>query len=355
MKKLTHKSKNQLTVILPLKGRAQFTLRIMKFFNQTNFPYKIIIADGGSSVKIEKILKNKKNFPNINYSYQHFPFDSSYTHYFKKMVISLTKVKTPYVALIDNDCFPVIQGLEDSIAFLDKNKEYSSCRGQHVDFRLIPYPQASMLYGSSIDVDYDYFDKKDSIWKSFTKTNALDRIHEWSYSTSIMHYNVYRIGFLRRAWKFIYKEDCCDLFFAEIVLALFGLAFGKTKVLPSLFILRQQNSPESESKAAIKKMDILDRMLFEKWTKDINRLIFEVANICFKRGDTHSNRFNVEKKIRLALKQHYADRLLPYLLGKKYTSGTNRIKAHKKEKVLIVSPSKKYPQFNYILDFLRND
>lgn len=349
------KSKNQLTVILPLKGRPKFTLRIMKFFNQTNFPYRIIIADGGSNEEIEKKLKNKKNFPNVNYSYQRFPFDSSYTDYFKKMVASLKKVKTPYATLIDNDCFPVIQGLNDSVTFLNNNKEFSSCRGQHVDFRLIPFSQVGMLYGSSIEIDHDYFDKKDSIWRSFTKASPVERISEWSYCTSIMHYNVYRIDSLRRAWKFILKEDCCDLFFAEIALALFGLALGKTKVLPSLFILRQQNSPESESKAAIKKMDILDRMLFEKWTKDINKLILEVTNICFKKNSNHLNKLNVEKKIRLALKQHYADRLFSFLLGRKYASGASLIKTHKKERVLISSSSKKYPQFNYILDFLRNE
>lgn len=302
-----------LTLVLPLKGRTDFSLRIMEYLDQTRFPFKLIIADGGDDDGVGKILSGAENFPNVDFRYLRYPFDKAYSDYYRKMVSALSEVRTPYVSLIDNDCFPVLEGLTESVEFLQSNPGYSTCRGQHIDFVLAPFPGAEgdLLRGSSLAIDPDYFDRAHTIWNSFVSDDPLERIMEWSHCMNIMHYNVYRTDVLAGAWKFILANDCCDLFFCEIALALNALASGKTKVLDVPFIMRQQNSPESVSRIAIRNMDILDRMFVEKWTKDINQLINEIADMASRSGNKPKS--EAVSKTRLALKNHYADRLYSYL------------------------------------------
>jgi glycosyltransferase domain-containing protein len=306
-------SNDLLTLVLPLKGRAEFTFRIMEYLDKSRFPFKLIIADGSGTETVSDTLSFAENFPNIDYTYIKYPFDESYSHYYRKMVSALSDVRTPYVSLIDNDCFPVVEGLHESLAFLESHNGYSTCRGQHIDFKLNPFAnsEGDLLHGSTISINPVYFDRKHTIWNSFESDSPLERISEWSHCMNIMHYNVYRTNTLAEAWKFISANNCCDIFFCEIVLALNALARGKSKVIDIPFIVRQQNSPDSVSKDMIERMDILDRMFVEKWTRDINQLMNDVAIKVSEAGDcSKSEAFS---QVRQALKNHYADRLFSYL------------------------------------------
>lgn len=307
------KANELLTLVLPLKGRAEFTFRIMEFLDRSKFPFKLIIADGGDNEAVSKVLSREENFPNVDYRYIKYPFDESYSHYYRKMVSALSEVRTPYVSLIDNDCFPVLEGLNESVIFLESHPAYSACRGQHIDFKLEPFPGGDddPLYGQAISIGLVYFDRNHTIWRSFESDNPLERILDWSHCMNIMHYSVYRINILTAAYAFISKNDCCDLIFCETAFALTALAYGKTRVIETPSIIRQQNSPESASKEMISKMDILDRMFLEKWTRDLNQLIKDVAIKVSEVGGCLESEAN--SRIRLALKNHYADRLYTYL------------------------------------------
>ena len=54
------------SILLVLKDRVHYTMRLMNKWNDENFPYKIWIADGGRDGRIESILLNKENFENLN-------------------------------------------------------------------------------------------------------------------------------------------------------------------------------------------------------------------------------------------------------------------------------------------------
>ena len=45
------------SILLVLKGREQYTVRLMSYFNQIRFPYPIIIADG---YRIEETVGRSK-------------------------------------------------------------------------------------------------------------------------------------------------------------------------------------------------------------------------------------------------------------------------------------------------------
>ena len=56
-----------LTIVLPLKDKSNFTHRWMKYAEKKFQDYKIIIADGGKDKEVETILSNKSNYNKIDY------------------------------------------------------------------------------------------------------------------------------------------------------------------------------------------------------------------------------------------------------------------------------------------------
>ena len=122
-------SNSDLTVILILKDRVQFTFRWMRYVDAVHFPFKILIADGGSDEKIMQQLAIQENYPNVNYEYIRYPYDETYKHFYIKIVDVISRVDTPYVLMADNDDFFLVDGIKLSIDFLKKNKDFSSCRG----------------------------------------------------------------------------------------------------------------------------------------------------------------------------------------------------------------------------------
>ena len=93
---------NELTILLTLKDRAPFTFRWMSYINSINFPFKVLIADGGADETVPKVLSNKANFPNVTYEYVRYPYDQTYAEYYSKVVDALSRIKTQFVALADN-------------------------------------------------------------------------------------------------------------------------------------------------------------------------------------------------------------------------------------------------------------
>jgi glycosyltransferase domain-containing protein len=302
-----------LTVLLPLRDRVELTYRWMDYADQSRFPFKVVIADGGSDEKLVADLSSKDFYPNLDYQYKKFLYDSDLSHYYAKMVSLLSDIKTPFVALTDNDSFPIASGLEKSLHFLLEHPEYSACRGQHLDFVLEGFPEGKEAYvfGPRLKIHRLYYDKRHTIWKSLEADDPLERIEDWSHCTNINYYNVHRREHVLAAWQFIAECDLMDLFVTDIAVTFFTLAAGKTKVFDFPFMMRQQNTPVAASKEAARRADILDRMFIEKWTADINRLMEAAAwEVC---KTSKIGRVEIISRIKMCLKNHYADRLFTFL------------------------------------------
>src|SRR2546430_1287449 len=143
-----------LTVLLPLKGRPEFTLRWMKYADSVRFPFRVLIADGSEDETGPKILSNKANFPNVNYEYMRYPYDQTYAEYYSKVVDALSHVKTPFAVMADNDDFFIVEGLRNAVAFLRAHPDYSACSGHIGVFWVMPseeYGHYSVAYGKQIE------------------------------------------------------------------------------------------------------------------------------------------------------------------------------------------------------------
>lgn len=117
--------KDILTIVIPLKGRPEYTKRILEYSNWINCPFKILLGDGGN----ENLKLNKNDFPDIDFEHIKYPYDKDIQTYSKKMSDLISKVETPLTMMIDNDNFYCLDGVFNIIKFLYENKDFIGGRG----------------------------------------------------------------------------------------------------------------------------------------------------------------------------------------------------------------------------------
>src|SRR5437879_4812438 len=238
---------NELTILLTLKDRPLFTLRWMSYANSSRFPFKVLIADGGKDETVPRVLSNKTNFPNVNYEYVRYPYDQTYGEYYSKVADALSRIKTPFVVMADNDDFFIVNGLRKAVQFLSSHPEYIACGGQCAFFWVTSSTlneREGLLYGDQIE------------WKcscdaqSMTAETARERIRNQSLSAADpSYYHLKRTEELRRQFQILLDLNIKDLFLVEYLIAFLTAIVGKTKRLETLYMSRQHDSPGSSGLA----------------------------------------------------------------------------------------------------------
>ena len=78
------------TILVPLKGRTNFTYRLLAQLNTVKLKFPIFIADGSIYKDFtETRLKNK--YKQINIEYKKFKYDKEFKDFINKMIFSLKK------------------------------------------------------------------------------------------------------------------------------------------------------------------------------------------------------------------------------------------------------------------------
>lgn len=183
-----------LTVVLVLKDRVQFTDRWIEFSLITNPGYKIIIADGGLTPIRDKIIL--EGIKKLNAEYVYYGQDYDLSVMTNKIYLALTKCKTKYVMLSSNDDFFLAKGLSNSVKFLEKNPDYISCSGRIQNFSVLPHgedytPYAGEVFlgdelypGNGIHGDSpigrarEFLQQDESFWHSIFRTQNLKNCYE---------------------------------------------------------------------------------------------------------------------------------------------------------------------------------
>ena len=170
------------SIILVLKDRTEYTKRLMDSWNKDKFPFHILIADGGNDQNIEECLTNFSNFPNLDYTYIRFPYDKTLRDFYEKMAHVTTLLNTSTTALMDNDDFISVDGINKCMSILEDSK-YSSARGMMAD----------------TDGNNMYTEFPDSI----SGNSAMDRIEDQTKHFHGNYHNIIRTNHLQAAWHLI--------------------------------------------------------------------------------------------------------------------------------------------------------
>lgn len=244
----------QLTVVLTLKDRTAFTLRWLAYASRVRFPFKVLIADGGSDDAVEQALAKPGAFPDVDVEYRRYPFDASYADFYAKTTDALERVTTPLVVMADNDDLFVVDGLRDAVRFLMQHPDYASCGGQCAVF----WTNEGIQWKSSLDR------------QSLPHDQARTRLERQSLrATYPVYYHVQRTSLLREAFDRVRAWNPRDLFLLEQFLCSLSAIQGKTRQLERIYIARQWDSASSAGGAHIEQCgDWLGRMLVPSWSED---------------------------------------------------------------------------------------
>lgn len=122
---------NDLSLIIPIKDRNEFTFRILCYLDQIKFPYKIFISDGSLKKKETKKITYLFKF-NLKIEYLNFPYDKDFKSFLIKMYETLKKVKSKHVILLPNDDFINLEFLKK----ISKENKDNTISGLNLDFRI---------------------------------------------------------------------------------------------------------------------------------------------------------------------------------------------------------------------------
>ena len=127
-------SLDRLTIVVPTYERQKFISRQIEFWSKS--PVNLVILDGSKDP-----YKNIKKILNKKIIYHHSP-----TPIEQRLYNSLDLINTDYVAMISDDEFFIHSALETCIQFLDKNSDFSTCKGQSIGF----YFENNRVLGRSV-------------------------------------------------------------------------------------------------------------------------------------------------------------------------------------------------------------
>jgi len=227
-----------LTILLPLKGRDDFSLRWFRYAASQSLPYKVLVADGGHDEGLEDTLRRDGIFDRIDCKYVRYPFDSSIEIFLRKMADALHRVETPFVVIANNDDFIFFEALATSVAFLKENPDFASSRGEIWDFAVAD-GSGSSTYGRMTGVRKLYFHP------SVAGDSALERVGDMAVKFHSAGHDIVRTPILADIYARIAETGLNDFRFADRCWSFMIASVGKMHRSDNLYMLHQSHSDMS--------------------------------------------------------------------------------------------------------------
>ena len=313
-----------LTIIMPTYNSNHFTLRLLKYYNQFSYDYKLIIADG-SKRKIDKKIRLELN-KNKNITYLNLSKKPNSQNVLKRFSYILKYIKTPYIKVLANDDFFINYTILKCISFLKKNKKYDIAGGYMINFRL-----KNNIFGKIYSLGSIYKIKSND---SESIKQRIIQFIQTMHDTSIF---VCRTKMFKNTIKNSSKIFNNDREFREIYVDISNISHGKMKMFKDPIALHQSHNTNDGAKRIgiidtlsdknfLKKLIILDTQLNKilKIKEKINfsQILFEnfVSSVIIK----HKKKYYYGIKdilklsnnlIKLKLKKHYLDNYDAFLRG----------------------------------------
>src|SRR3989344_4673373 len=265
-----------LTLLITLKDRFEFTKRMCLYFSEIQYPFHIIFADGSLENEAEMFFKTLEN-PGFSYEYIRYPKDTTYSHYYKKCASAIKKVKTPYVMLADNDDFPIIDGQLKTIEFLKKNLDYVGCCGRIPGICL---SSSSAPYGKNVFFIPYYCDVL-YVQRLLNQNTSLERIKEYMKFFTSIFYSVFRTESLIKTFLAIEEQNFKVLYLHEIFFSCLQLSQGKVHFIKNITYIRQKGSSQN---AATYYKGIFFDIFYKQMLREIQKSFSYLAKFINKKN-----------------------------------------------------------------------
>ena len=226
---------SDLTIILVIRDRVDFTNRWLSFYHR-NLPYvKLIIADGSKEMLfIESQEKNQLN--KVQYFYN--GPDVDIPTMIRKIRKAISQVRSKFVLLASDDDFYILSGIIDAIKFLKENVEWDASMGVVRDFTIVKRSESS---------DYIYGKVRfgDELYKSSSISEPLsfDRIMQFLVINDSFWHAVYKTESLLSIYCTAEEADIKSYYQYELFINIKSAEMGKLhRSHKSLFMLHQVHS-----------------------------------------------------------------------------------------------------------------
>ena len=129
---MNNKLSKDITLLIPTKNRTKFLNRVLKYYSKINFSGIIAIGDSSTGEDLDnnrKLIESNKN--SINLIYKNYPNKGlcQTSHELLK------DVTTKFVAEVHDDNFVIPDSINQCIAFLNNNPDYSAARGLGISIK----------------------------------------------------------------------------------------------------------------------------------------------------------------------------------------------------------------------------
>jgi glycosyltransferase domain-containing protein len=205
------------TLIIPTLDRPNLLLRAIDYYQ--HFDCNVLIVDSSDNKFIHK-------FPG-NITYKHLP-KACWTG---KLYEAAKNIITPYVCIVADDDYLLESSLKEGIFFLGNNPEYASAQGRYYKFELI---ENQVAFSPRYDLkSNNYAIESEDRYSRLAKT----------FNPYMHHcFAVHRTNLFIKSCKFasVYKGLKWGNFpiFNELIQPLVPMCYGKHKVLPILWMVR---------------------------------------------------------------------------------------------------------------------
>ena len=302
---------DKLTLLLTLKGRAEFTFRWLDYMERVRCPYRILISDGGADPEVEERLSSGREYTGLRYTYLRFPYDATHTEFYNKLSASARQVETPYVFLADNDDFLLLDALEQAVAFLDGNPGYSSYGGPPLLLTIRnkrAQEPKDLLWGQSVILgmgpqgpNFEHQHPGDRVRMSLTQHFFLG--YYW--------YNVHRTKTIQRFLDELASIDFEKIIFAEYLLLAVLANDGMIRHDALPFYVRQLGTSMGAGNSGLGADNLLLMSLYPFWGKDVGAFIAKACALVGERPEKAGDDFRAGLATMLSQTYEYSLRPVP--------------------------------------------
>lgn len=269
---------SQLTLLLVLKDRVEYTLLLMNYLNDRGCPFKILVADGGSDPHIKEAFRNPSTWKNVTYDYVEFPYDETVSDFYRKMSTAAQLVTTPFVVMIDNDDIPIMSSYYLQVHFLCEFPKFSSSRGQLLRTHYGPVLTVNqstgqispgMLELSSIGPLYHEHTDSIIATNKSTEDSAAERMFLQSSKFHSNWHNVIRTSHFQTATKLLCLANPTSMRFADQFLSYMMTVWGDSRRSGEVQLLHGVTSPPIDGISAPEHFpEISEWLNSDSWCED---------------------------------------------------------------------------------------
>ena len=235
----------QFTIIIITYNRYPFLLRLLKYFNSYDIPFKLLILDSSSDkLEDEELIKllSQKNVI-------HKLFDSD-IFFVNKIAKGCEFIDTEYAVICADDDFIIPGSIVECIEFLKNNPEFSSAQGINYSFNFTE--RSNSRFSLMLANQWDIYGKQNS-----GKERAS------YYLAKQPPYNPFYAVHKADVFSLIWSESTKyvdDWGLSELFPCALSLVYGKMEVLPCFYTAREASFHKAFDVDRIKKMYSEDKI-----------------------------------------------------------------------------------------------